>query len=97
MSTLVLGYWHVVHPDTRVVVDGTEVQQHALALGRHLVRQLELALIPACAMKASVADPATLAFRREGNADFERPPRHVRGDPVAEGIIKGKTPWSIQR
>src|SRR3954471_24776153 len=59
----------IVDPDLSFIVDGAEVQQHAATLRGNL----EVALIPACAMEAAVADAARRRFGRKGHDDLQRP------------------------
>jgi hypothetical protein len=71
VPSFVLGHWTIVEPHPRVIIDSAEVQEHP-AVGL-LARKLELALIPATAMKTGVADAAELRLRRERHFDGQRP------------------------
>src|SRR5690606_4045599 len=89
---------HVIDPHPRLVVDRTEVQQHASAL-RDMRRQagnLEFAPVPASTVEVLIANAAHRAFGRVRHLDGQGPVRYIAWRAPAQVMIEGEVPRAVE-
>jgi hypothetical protein len=92
-SSAVPCHVEIVDPDVGMVIDGAEMKEHSPLL-RNLV--FEIAAVPADSVERCVRNPASLAFRCEGNLYGEPPLLQVCGNSVFPLVIKGEVPLTVQ-
>src|SRR6267154_65614 len=92
----VLGNWHAVQPNPRVIVHCSKMEENSISARCSLWREVEVALIPARTMKAGVPQTAPHSFRCEGHLNFQRPRLDLAGQAVAKVRVKGKSPRTVQ-
>ena len=92
MTAFVARNVAAVHPDARKVVDCAEMKNDA-TVG---LRQVEVALVPACRVERRIRDAARLRFRGEGHVDRQRPLVDLRRVRVAPLAIERKAPVAVE-
>src|SRR5829696_4810117 len=93
VAALVLAAGAAIDPDGRTVIDRTEVQQDAAAIG--WPHEAKVAAVPARMIEALVTHAARRRLRRERHRDGAIP-EHVGGPAIDRIVVERELPLAVE-